>query len=56
MKPTNELFLSSYQNYLTLTIESSFQQTDEVRIISQSMMPSDVLAIFLFIQQSYPHL
>ena len=55
MKPTNELFLSSYQNYLTLTIESSFQQTDEVRIISQSMMPSDVLAIFLFIQQSYPH-
>ena len=54
MNTTTELFLSSYKTYLITTIDSSFRQTDEVRIISQSMMPSQVLAIFLTIQERYP--
>lgn len=56
MKSSSELFLTSYQTYLKTIIDNSLQQSEEVRIISQSMMPSHVLAIFLHIQALYGQL
>lgn len=55
MKSSSQLFLASYQSYLKTIIDNSLQQSNEVRIISQSMMPNHVLAIFLHIQAMYGH-
>ena len=53
MKSSSQLFLASYQSYLKTIIDNSLQKSNEVRIISQSMMPNHVLAIFLHIQAMY---
>lgn len=55
MNSANTLFLSAYGNYLDTVINKSLNQADEVRIISQSMMPSYVWAIFTQLNSQYPN-
>ncbi|WP_230657544.1 ATP-binding protein [Psychrobacter sp. I-STPA10] len=46
MNIANDLFISAYSDYLQSIIDKSFIDTNEIRIITQSLMPTHVLAIF----------
>lgn len=54
MTLSSELFLSAYTDYLQEIIDKSLNHASETRVITQSLMPSQVLAIFEHLSLIYP--
>ena len=54
MTLSSELFLSAYTEYLQEVIDKSLHHSNETRIITQSLMPEQVLAIFENLSTIYP--
>lgn len=54
MSLSSELFLSAYTDYLQETIDNSLTNSGETRIVTQSLMPNQVLSIFEKITDLYP--
>ncbi|WP_180177282.1 ATP-binding protein [Acinetobacter sp. YH12039] len=50
----NDFFLESYQNFLVNTIQENLLQTNELRIVTQSLMPHQVFTIFTHLNQVLP--
>lgn len=50
----NDFFLESYQNFLVNTIQENLLKTNELRIVTQSLMPHQVLTIFTHLSQTFP--
>lgn len=50
----NDFFLESYKNFLVSTIQKNLLKTNELRIVTQSLMPHQVFAIFSHLSQVLP--
>lgn len=49
-----DFFLESYKNFLVNTIQENFLKTNELRIVTQSLMPHQVFTIFSHLSQVFP--
>lgn len=49
-----DFFLESYKNFLVNTIQENLLKTNELRIVTQSLMPHQVFTIFSHLSQVFP--